>query len=226
MSSNPPSRRRVLQGAGIALVSALAGCGAAESTTTTAWRPRRSGGRNRDGRDASRDGRRTVHGSLPGGDRVGHLRTINGVDRSIAAPNGYSVPDAIRTGVPVNPGTSGGPLLTLNGEVVGVIDAGGGEDLAFAISAALAKRAVPALVEEGEYTRVPRVALRTVTPRVAERAGLDDPRGVLVRQVLANGPLGRRAPSLAGGDDPTAVLREGERRTVEVTLGERRSEPA
>ena len=173
---------------------------------------------------------------------------ISGVNRSIPAPNGYRIPDAIQTGAPVNPGNSGGPLLSLNGEVVGVISSGGGENLAFAVSAALVKRVVPALIEDGEFTfPYMGVNLATVTPRIAEQIGLDQPRGVLVSQVQSGGPsagalqsgdvivsIGGRqvdgvqqlssylALQASPGDTvEVTVLRNGERRTVELTLGER-----
>lgn len=177
---------------------------------------------------------------------------VSGLNRSIPAPNGYTIPDAIQTGAPVNPGNSGGPLVTLDGEVAGVINSGGGENIAFAISAALVRRVVPALVEDGEYTHAYMgVALRTVTPAVAEELGLDDPRGVLVSDVRSGGPS---AGALRSGDvivrvegeridgrqqlssylalqaSPgetirLTVLRDGERRTVDLTLGERPERP-
>ena len=173
---------------------------------------------------------------------------VSGVNRSIPAPNGYTIPDAIQTGAPVNPGNSGGPLVTLDGDVVGVINSGGGENLAFAISAALVERVVPALIEDGEYAHAYMgVALRTVTPSIAEEVGLDDPRGVLVGEVRSGGPsadalragdvvvsiAGERVDSrqqlssylaleaAPGETVELTVLRDGERRTVELTLGKR-----
>ena len=178
---------------------------------------------------------------------------ISGLNRSIPAPNGYTIPDAVQTGAPVNPGNSGGPLVTLEGEAVGVINSGGGDNLAFAISAALVRRVVPALVENGEYDHAYMgVGLRTVTPAVADQVGLAEPRGVLVTDVLAGGPSAdvlrsgdvvlriedRRVDSrqqlasylaleASPGDTVRlTVRRDGDRRTAELTLGERPERPA
>jgi len=135
---------------------------------------------------------------------------VSGTDRSIPAPTGFSIPDAIQTDAAVNPGNSGGPLMALDGRVVAVINSGGGDNIAFGISAALARRVLPALIETGSFEHsFMGVSIATVTPQIAAANDLDEPRGLLIVSIAPDGPAdGVLRPS----DDAETV--DGERLPV------------
>ena len=116
---------------------------------------------------------------------------VSALNRSLPGPDGFSIPAAVQTDAGLNPGNSGGPLITLDGEVVGINTFAPAEGLGFAVSAPLARRVVPDLVETGSYTHsYVGVQLLTVTPVVAEANDLDiaDARGILVVDVIEDGP--------------------------------------
>jgi len=114
---------------------------------------------------------------------------VSGVDRSIPSPTGFTIPDAIQTDAAVNPGNSGGPLMSMDGDVVAVINSGGGDNLGFGVSAPLARRVIPELIETGSYEHsYMGVSFADVTPEIAEANGLAEPRGLLVDDVVDGGP--------------------------------------
>ncbi len=132
---------------------------------------------------------------------------VSGVNRSLPGPAQYDIPNVVQTDAGVNPGNSGGPLIDMEGNVVGVINAGIAEGVGFAISSALASRVVPSLIEVGEYehSRIG-IQLREVGPAVASANDLEEATGIIVVEVDPDGPA---ADALQGSPD-TAVQDGGQ----------------
>lgn len=129
---------------------------------------------------------------------------VSQTDRLLPAVQGFSIPNVIQTDAAVNPGNSGGPLLDIEGEVIGMntaIDSQTGtfSGVGLAIPATAVKRVVDTLIEEGEY-RHPWIGVRgiDVSPRVAERMELEEARGFLVMEVVEDSPADDAG--LQGGD--------------------------
>jgi serine protease Do len=129
---------------------------------------------------------------------------VSGRNRNIDFPGReFSIADGIQTDAAVNSGNSGGPLVTLDREVVGVINAGQGDNVGFAISAAMTRDVVPSLIENGEHHHsYLGIFLSDVTPALIDANGLDITWGVYVDDTAANGPS---AGELEGSDSRTTV---------------------
>lgn len=135
---------------------------------------------------------------------------ISGVGRLIPAQEAgdFSIPDVIQTDAPINPGNSGGPLLNMRGEVIGINSAifsrtGEFAGVGFAIPSNTIAKVVPSLITTGSFQHPwLGVAGRDMTPGIAERLGLEEPRGFLVMEVVPGSPA-EQAGIRAGTQDAT-----------------------
>jgi putative serine protease PepD len=134
------------------------------------------------------------------GDPFGYDRSlstgiVSGVDRTIQAPNGFTVAHAIQTDAAMNPGNSGGPILDANGDVVGIADqiatgASGADQssgVGFAVPIDLVKSALKTLETGG-----------TVEHAYIGIATADGATGAKVASVASGGPAA--AAGLRAGD--------------------------
>ncbi len=100
----------------------------------------------------------------------------------------------IQTDAAINFGNSGGPLVNLRGEVVGINTAinYGAENIGFAVPVSTLKQILPQLRSEGRVSRgYLGVAIENLDYRSAKAFGLDAPDGALVYQVTPDSPAER-----------------------------------
>jgi serine protease Do len=113
--------------------------------------------------------------------------------------------DFIQTDAAINPGNSGGPLFNMDGEVVGINTAivAQGQGIGFAIPINIAKEILPQL-KSGKVTRGwLGVMIQDITPELAESFGIKQTKGVLVGDVVQDGPADKAG--IKRGDVVTGI---------------------
>ena len=158
--------------------------------------------------------------------------------------------DFIQTDASINFGNSGGPLMNIRGEVVGINTAinPSGQGIGFAIPINLAHRVAEQLVAHGKVVRgYMGVLPGELTPDLAESFGIDQNSGILINEVVDDSPASRagfhRGDIVTSFDRhpigdvtdfrlkvadtpvddrvPVEVLRDGKKMTLYVTLADR-----
>ena len=137
---------------------------------------------------------------------------VSATGRAIDTGNGYQIEDLIQTDAAINHGNSGGPLVNLAGEVIGintliVRNTGSGdvaEGLGFAIPVNTAQAVAQQIIQKGYFAR-PYVGInfQPITPDIAARYNLPAQWGVYVMKVSENSPAS--AAGLQQGDIITKV---------------------
>ena len=133
----------------------------------------------------------------------------SGIISALGRTNVSDISSAIQTDAAVNPGNSGGALVNLQGELIGVNTAifsrsGGSNGIGFAIPAALVERAIDSALSEGRIVR-PWIGARTnsVDATMASALGLDRAKGAVINELLDGGPADKAG--LEKGDVILAV---------------------
>jgi serine protease Do len=120
-----------------------------------------------------------------------------------------SYEDFIQTDAAINPGNSGGALVNLKGELVGINTAilskgGGSQGIGFAVPSSMVRPVRDALLADGRVRRGwLGVAIQDLTPEIMRNFKLNEPRGVLISDVMAGGPASKA--KMEPGDVVTRV---------------------
>lgn len=151
---------------------------------------------------------------------------ISAVGRSLRAENGRLIDDVIQTDAALNPGNSGGPLVSSSGRVIGINTATimGAQGLCFAVASNTAEYVLMEILAHGRVRRglLGIMAEHVVLPqRVRVALKLTQASAIGIRSVQANGPahragmqegdilIGLDDQPVAGIDDIARILDAG-----------------
>jgi S1-C subfamily serine protease len=120
---------------------------------------------------------------------------ISALGRTLRATSGRMIEDVIQTDAALNPGNSGGPLVSSRGEVIGINTAVimGAQGICFAVASNTANHVLSEIILHGRVRRgYIGVAAQTipVPRRHAVAAGIDNRLGAMLSAVEPNGPAG------------------------------------
>lgn len=140
-----------------------------------------------------------VLGSPLGFENTATAGIISGLHRSIpgSASNSLSLVDLIQTDAPISPGNSGGAVINMRGEIIGISEAyippsAGAVSLGFAIPAATAVEVAEELLANGTAKHAYMgLTPGELTPQIADQLGIEAGSGVLVLAVDGDGPAGK-----------------------------------
>jgi len=131
--------------------------------------------------------------ALKGGPTV-TLGIVSARGRTVKTESAEDLYDMIQTDAAINDGNSGGPLVSLNGEVIGINTAilRQAQGIGFTVSSNVARPIIDSLIEHGRVVR-PLIGLegRDVTPALASRYDLRVNEGIIVTLMTRDGPAYR-----------------------------------
>lgn len=126
---------------------------------------------------------------------------ISATGRSLDTGKGYFMEDLLQTDAAINQGNSGGPLVNLNGEIVGIntmIVRGGfgntvvAEGLGFSIPSNTVRTISERIIERGYFSRpYLGISFQSITPSIARRYRLGTEWGAYVTKVADSSPAAK-----------------------------------
>jgi S1-C subfamily serine protease len=128
---------------------------------------------------------------------------ISALGRSLRAQNGRMIDDVVQTDAALNPGNSGGALVSSLGEVIGINTAmiNGAQGICFAVASNTARHVLGELVKHGRVRRA-HLGISAQTTAIAKRfvdsLGLTGASAAMISSVERGGPADQAG--LRGGD--------------------------
>jgi S1-C subfamily serine protease len=121
---------------------------------------------------------------------------VSALGRSIRSVSGRTIEDVIQTDAALNPGNSGGPLVSSAGEVIGINTAiiSGAQGICFAVASNTAQFVLSEIIRHG-YVRRAYIGVAGQTAPVPRRhavlAGVENKMGALLMQIEPDGPAAK-----------------------------------
>jgi serine protease Do len=174
---------------------------------------------------------------------------VSGLERTFRGPRGRRIIGSLEHTAPLLPGSSGGPVLTAAGQLLGINTNRLGEGFYLAIPADEALRGRADTLASGQSAQSPTLGVAIAPNHLANRlrraVGLPDADGLLIRDVAEDSPAARaglargdlivaasshpiRTPddlfdalqAAGGGAIALTVIRGTDEQTIQVTFGD------
>jgi S1-C subfamily serine protease len=121
---------------------------------------------------------------------------VSALGRSIRSVSGRTIEDVIQTDAALNPGNSGGALVSSKAEVIGINTAiiAGAQGICFAVASNTAQFVLSEIIRHG-YVRRAHIGVAGQTAPIPRRhavaAGVDNTMGALLAQIEPDGPAAK-----------------------------------